>query len=985
MNNGAFGENFPYSNFHDLNMDWIIKIAKDFLDQYTHIQDVINAGLESLDGKTTEGLESLQDKYDTLNGLLQDWYTEHSADIANELADALADIADELATAIHTFNVSAEDKASEVIASIPSTYTELFDNLVEYKKYIDALNSALGLENLFTSIDIQSDLNVDTTRTPFNAKAGDHLVITLSGDALTTDNPTLYFRYAGSDTFTYINTITKDVPAYVILANDITGVACYASHHGTGALNINIEKYEGNNIDNIRNEAELVWKSNGLNPVSKTFKNYATSHGNAYLQMACNIPAFNRFQVLVTGTAFTTNTVALYFKYAGEDSLTYIGTLNVNNLETFTAGKAVTAIALYATSLTVNKEITITYCINNTQGGKDHTETPITKHYKNVIGDILRCGGYSPFLSPKINSGGNAYIPPFPVLPNTMYTLSTSEDATDSNSAYYIIEFDANYNQITASEGVNKNRLPFTVTTNANTAFIGIQTYSAQANGWANTIPSWIQLEKGAEATEYENPYSLDVYRIHDFNTRIENTYGVKSRNLVTTEWVCGQYTVANGYVIRNTGNNASIQPFPIKENTPYTISFPYDAVNSDSYYYYVFLDSAYNVLSVTGIYKYNLQQFQKITVISPANAVYMGIQTYTATGQNNWHNSIPSWIQCEEGEEATSYVEEYTIADKNNSDFPELPDYYNGYMARKAKRINDLATECATNSDVFIFITDQHWTLNRRNSVKLINYLNKHCFIPEVNNGGDTADLISVEYVRQLANNFNHNIRYVMGNHEWFANDRNKMYYMTHMTNNDQIGNNNQLYFYVDNPQTKMRHIYLNSYMNNGTGTEDIESGYTEAERTWLQNVALNIDNDWSIVVFTHAIDNGNTGASETKAILDTAKSNGKDIIAIFQGHAHFDSINATSGGIPIIITTCDKNQPWYNNGTNMEPWLDRDRITGTIYEQAFDVVVINRTTRTINAVRIGGLAMNNRNIWSASDPNFNDVGTLEERTITY
>ena len=27
MNGGAFGENFPYSNFHDLNMDWIIKIA----------------------------------------------------------------------------------------------------------------------------------------------------------------------------------------------------------------------------------------------------------------------------------------------------------------------------------------------------------------------------------------------------------------------------------------------------------------------------------------------------------------------------------------------------------------------------------------------------------------------------------------------------------------------------------------------------------------------------------------------------------------------------------------------------------------------------------------------------------------------------------------------------------------------------------------------------------------------------------------------
>ena len=53
MSIGAFGENFPYSNFHDLNMDWIVKIAKDFLDQYTNIQNTINDGLEELDNKAT--------------------------------------------------------------------------------------------------------------------------------------------------------------------------------------------------------------------------------------------------------------------------------------------------------------------------------------------------------------------------------------------------------------------------------------------------------------------------------------------------------------------------------------------------------------------------------------------------------------------------------------------------------------------------------------------------------------------------------------------------------------------------------------------------------------------------------------------------------------------------------------------------------------------------------------------------------------------
>lgn len=28
MNNGAFGERFPYTNFHDLNLDWIVATVK---------------------------------------------------------------------------------------------------------------------------------------------------------------------------------------------------------------------------------------------------------------------------------------------------------------------------------------------------------------------------------------------------------------------------------------------------------------------------------------------------------------------------------------------------------------------------------------------------------------------------------------------------------------------------------------------------------------------------------------------------------------------------------------------------------------------------------------------------------------------------------------------------------------------------------------------------------------------------------------------
>ena len=98
MNNGAFGENFPYNNFHDLNMDWIIKIAKDFLDQYTHIQQIIEEGEESIGNLTEEELASL----------------------ANALTQALT-----------TFNTEAEEKAQEVIDTIPDDYTALTEEVTQ--------------------------------------------------------------------------------------------------------------------------------------------------------------------------------------------------------------------------------------------------------------------------------------------------------------------------------------------------------------------------------------------------------------------------------------------------------------------------------------------------------------------------------------------------------------------------------------------------------------------------------------------------------------------------------------------------------------------------------------------------------------------------------------------------------------------------------------------------------------------------------------
>lgn len=159
MNNGAFGENFPYSNFHDLNMDWIIKIAKDFLDQYTNIQETIQTGLDDLDAKATE-----------LEGLLQDWYDTHSSDIAQQLANAITELNTVITQRYNQLVANIDQKAAETIASIPDDYTAL-------SNAVHALNNSVS-ENadLFSNTVFKNSYWEQGTLTPNAGEESESLI-----------------------------------------------------------------------------------------------------------------------------------------------------------------------------------------------------------------------------------------------------------------------------------------------------------------------------------------------------------------------------------------------------------------------------------------------------------------------------------------------------------------------------------------------------------------------------------------------------------------------------------------------------------------------------------------------------------------------------------------------------------------------------------------------------------------------------------------
>ena len=130
MNGGAFGENFPYVNFHDLNMDWIISIVKDFNGKYSTIQEAIDAGEESITNLTAEQLEQLQQ-----------WFDTHSAELNEDLAEA-----------IEKFNEQATIIGDNVIASIPpdyDAYARIVNDLSKPHKSINVFNRPQALNGFY--------------------------------------------------------------------------------------------------------------------------------------------------------------------------------------------------------------------------------------------------------------------------------------------------------------------------------------------------------------------------------------------------------------------------------------------------------------------------------------------------------------------------------------------------------------------------------------------------------------------------------------------------------------------------------------------------------------------------------------------------------------------------------------------------------------------------------------------------------------------
>jgi hypothetical protein len=320
-----------------------------------------------------------------------------------------------------------------------------------------------------------------------------------------------------------------------------------------------------------------------------------------------------------------------------------------------------------------------------------------------------------------------------------------------------------------------------------------------------------------------------------------------------------------------------------------------------------------------------------------------------------------------------------------------DIPDYYydNNYLDSRVKAINDAMAECSDNCDTFFWITDIHWEpdLNTRRSPHLIKYIASKTGINKILNGGDTGNsqVICENAIAQLKNAIGSNRVYtVTGNHE--INDASRYESPFDRVADELRGHNDDIvygdadksYFYFDNINEKTRYIGLSSF---GLYSDNsYESCYTSKQLVWFKSTALNVKAGWTIVIFSHTlyyVDDDTdrlgtgypTGTTDFISAIDNYKGSGT-IACVLMGHTHRDRIHLGKTGIPYIISASDRHATYHGD-------INVNRIPGTITEQHFEVVVIDKGRKQIKLFSVGA---------NARDGYDNDPGKeVDVRTVYF
>ena len=555
----------------------------------------------------------------------------------------------------------------------------------------------------------------------------------------------------------------------------------------------------------------------------------------------------------------------------------------------------------------------------------------------------------------------------FPIEENTEYCLSANTYLGEDAS--YCCFYDRDKNFISSIQvGYVKTR---TFTTPENTAYIRLSLYTTAVND-----DTELMLEKGSARTDYE-PYNEIGGYLDNVNLNISKKVNIKiGKNILNKSWFTrvGRYNSDGSYdglsKARRTPNYINVEPL-----TSYTLSS--DSEMGESTYYLIYYNINKEVLGSQAIEYVKTKSFT-----TPENCEYIRLSLYKECIDN---------IMLELGQVKTDYepyneIGGYGISDiladisKLTTKIDEIkgslettvndlsiPSYFKEHINTKILSARNNISKIDMNGDSFIFISDVHWGNNAKHSPALINKICQNLPINDVIFGGDAFNGGNPESMIEYLNDFGHRMALsskhffsVFGNHDGNTNDggtgfsHDMFYSFLQRYSDDYVEYGKIGYYYSDNKSTKTRKIFLDTYHGSGG-----RIGTPEEQLNWLTNLLSNTPQGYHIIVFLHIYYYDATGTTPTTItefvtnianILDSHNSNRKTndafIEAIFAGHLHFDFNTTTSGGIPVVLIDCDS----YSQTCSNNPHSIR-----TIGEQAFDIVTIDYTNKSIKCTRVG------------------------------
>lgn len=183
-------EHWPYSNLHDLNLDWVLQIIGDFKRQYENLTEYFNGLIAQLDEKTQEEIAEFEEAISGFETTLRNLASQLEADIGQAGNTASANVQSTEAASLQNIAsltgdelTAIQNKGAEVIESIPQDYSQFYGVALKATTNGTAPNCTTDLNtNMFLIHNgiVACDPNMGLANGPVTITAGDYYVFLLN-------------------------------------------------------------------------------------------------------------------------------------------------------------------------------------------------------------------------------------------------------------------------------------------------------------------------------------------------------------------------------------------------------------------------------------------------------------------------------------------------------------------------------------------------------------------------------------------------------------------------------------------------------------------------------------------------------------------------------------------------------------------------------------------------------------------------------------